>query len=92
MPGVVSLGMNCDDCGIPIPLPFPVSIYNQTFTSAIVGSNGTLAFGNPYDFAAHLHAGGLCHLFNRTLLGRSVSGHFYLPHMWRVHYHYRHCA
>ena len=43
--------MNCDDCGIPISLPFPVTIYNQTFTSAIVGSNGTLSFGTAYDFA-----------------------------------------
>ena len=37
--------MNCDDCGIAIPLPFPVTLYGQSFTSATVGSNGMLAFG-----------------------------------------------
>jgi len=39
--------MDCDDCGIAIPLPFPVTLYGQSFASATVGSNGMLAFGTP---------------------------------------------
>jgi hypothetical protein len=46
--GTTSIGMNCDDCGVSIPLPFPVTLYDQTYTSATAGSNGTLAFGTAY--------------------------------------------
>jgi N-acetylneuraminic acid mutarotase len=30
-------------------LPFPVTLYDQTFTSAAAGSNGQLTFGTPFD-------------------------------------------
>src|SRR5262245_45033961 len=39
----------CDNCSTIIPLPFPVSIYGQTYTSAAAGSNGHLTFGTVYD-------------------------------------------
>ena len=45
VPGTVDIGNHCDDCSTPIALPFPVSIYGQTFTSAAAGSNGHLTFG-----------------------------------------------
>ena len=37
---------DCDDCTVPITLPFPVRIYDQVFSNAIVGDNGTLGFGS----------------------------------------------
>jgi len=43
------IGNHCDDCGTVINLPFPVTLYDQTFTSATAGSNGHLTFGTPYD-------------------------------------------
>jgi hypothetical protein len=45
VPGVDDIGVSCDDCGADIPLPFPVSLYGQTFTTAHVGSNGHVTFG-----------------------------------------------
>jgi N-acetylneuraminic acid mutarotase len=45
VPGVDDIGNHGDDVGTPITLPFPVTIYDQTFTSATVGSNGHMTFG-----------------------------------------------
>lgn len=42
----VDTGNHCDDCVTNINLPFPVSLYDQQFNTAIVGSNGTLSFTN----------------------------------------------
>ena len=33
-------GNHCDDCATTISLPFPVSVYGQSFNSAAVSSNG----------------------------------------------------
>jgi hypothetical protein len=49
VPGVTDIGNHCDNCGTPITLPFPVTLYDQTFTTATAGSNGHLTFGTPYD-------------------------------------------
>ncbi len=38
-------GSSCDDCAVPLTLPFPITIYGTSFTTAQVGSNGTLSFG-----------------------------------------------
>ena len=48
VPGTTNIGINCDDCGVSISLPFPVTLYDQTFTSATAGSNGMLAFGTAF--------------------------------------------
>ena len=45
VPGVTNIGQSCDDCLTPVTLPFPVNLYDQTFTIANVGSNGSLQFG-----------------------------------------------
>ena len=45
VPGVTDIGSHCDDCDTAITLPFPVMLYDQTFTSAQAGSNGHLTFG-----------------------------------------------
>src|SRR5438552_5914763 len=47
--GVTDIGSHCDNCGTAITLPFPVTLYDQTFTTATAGSNGHLTFGTPYD-------------------------------------------
>src|SRR5437764_13839702 len=48
--GVTDIGNHCDNCGTAITLPFPVSLYGTTFTTATAGSNGYFAFGTPYNF------------------------------------------
>ena len=45
VPGVDDIGLNCDDCGLDVALPFPVTLYGQSFTTAHVGSNGHCTFG-----------------------------------------------
>jgi hypothetical protein len=49
VPADTDVGNHCDNCSTPITLPFPVTLYDQTFTAAEVGSNGHLTFGTAYD-------------------------------------------
>jgi len=49
VPGTVDTGNHCDDCTTQIALPFPYELYNPTFTSAWVSSNGQLDFSSPPD-------------------------------------------
>jgi hypothetical protein len=45
VPGTDEIGIDCQfNCTKTIDLPFPFTLYDRTFTSAIVGSNGVLAF------------------------------------------------
>jgi hypothetical protein len=45
------VGNHCEDCTTEIALPFPYTLYDQTFTSAFVSSNGVLQFSsNGADF------------------------------------------
>src|SRR5438552_3609177 len=44
VPGDTDTGNHCDDCTTPITFPFPVSLYGTSFTTALVGSNGSLQF------------------------------------------------
>ncbi|HET6262037.1 MAG TPA: hypothetical protein VFG99_07330, partial [Chloroflexia bacterium] len=39
-----TVGPGCDECTHTITLPFPFRLYDQTFTSVVAGSNGTLGF------------------------------------------------
>jgi hypothetical protein len=48
--GTTDTGNHCDDCDTTVALPFPVSLYGLSFTSAQVGSNGFLSFGTSDDF------------------------------------------
>src|SRR5579885_729802 len=41
------IGVNCDDCATPLPLPFPVQLYDQTFNTINIVSNGYASFGTP---------------------------------------------
>src|SRR5437764_10209637 len=49
VPGVTDLFLDCDDCGVDVPLPFSVNLYGQSFTTVHVGSNGHATFGTPQD-------------------------------------------
>ncbi len=44
VPGTTDIGMHCDDCVTSLPLPFPVTLYDQTATSINVSANGNLQF------------------------------------------------
>src|SRR5207249_814871 len=46
VPGTTDVGNHCDDCTTPITLPFPYTLYDQSFTTANADSNGTLQFGS----------------------------------------------
>ncbi|MFA6044263.1 MAG: hypothetical protein WC718_04715 [Phycisphaerales bacterium] len=43
--GTIDTGNHCDDCLTPVTLPFPVTLYGQTFSSANLSSNGNIQFG-----------------------------------------------
>src|SRR5204862_2667797 len=45
VPGVTDIGNHTDDGDTPIALPFPVTVYDTTYTTASAGSNGHLTFG-----------------------------------------------
>ncbi|HEX8220163.1 MAG TPA: S-layer homology domain-containing protein [Chloroflexia bacterium] len=44
VPGTTDTGNHCDDCSVPITLPFPVNLYDGTFTNATLSSNGNMQF------------------------------------------------
>jgi hypothetical protein len=44
VPGTVDTGNHCDDCITTIPLPFLFTLYDQTFTSVNLSSNGNAQF------------------------------------------------
>jgi hypothetical protein len=39
-------GSQCDDCVVPVPLPFPVRFYGSAFTLVNAGANGNLQFNS----------------------------------------------
>src|SRR5207248_3178160 len=44
VPGTTDVGSHCDDCNVPVTLPFPVSLYGSNYSTANVDSNGNLGF------------------------------------------------
>jgi choice-of-anchor B domain-containing protein len=47
IPGVTDVGNHCDDCVTTVSLPFPVMLYDQSFSTSItVSSNGPLQFSS----------------------------------------------
>jgi hypothetical protein len=45
VPATQDIGNHCDDCAVSITLPFPVQLYDRTFTSGYASSNGVLNLG-----------------------------------------------
>jgi hypothetical protein len=43
--GTTDIGNHCDDCATTVNLPFPVTLYDQTFTRGYAQSNGSFEFG-----------------------------------------------
>ena len=88
VPGVTNIGNSCDDCSTVIALPFPVSLYGNTYTSAAAGSNGYLTFGTAIpQLWHHLLAEHPGYFRAGTLLGR--PGHL-LHWVRNLHDHHRH--
>jgi hypothetical protein len=48
--GTEDIGLHCNDCTRAISFPFPVSLYGERHTSALVSSNGPLFFDEPDDW------------------------------------------
>jgi Tol biopolymer transport system component len=46
VPGTTDVGNHCDDCVTAIALPFTYQLYDQSFTTAYVSSNGNLQFSS----------------------------------------------
>ncbi len=49
VPGTQDVGNHCDDCSTQITLPFSYTLYDRSFGSAYVTSNGQLDFSSPAD-------------------------------------------
>jgi hypothetical protein len=47
VPGVADLNLDCDDCGADVALPFPVTLYGQSFSTAHVGRMALCFSGLP---------------------------------------------
>jgi PKD repeat protein len=47
LPGGADIGLHCDDCAAEIRFPFTVTVYDRTFNTASVSSNGNIQFTNP---------------------------------------------
>lgn len=46
VPGTADIGNHCDDCVTAVSLPFPVRLYNSTFSSVNLSSNGNAQFSS----------------------------------------------
>ena len=44
VPGTQDIGNHCEMCVTPFDLPFPVRLYDRTFTSALIGNHGSVGF------------------------------------------------
>ena len=55
VPGTTNIGNNCDDCITAVTLPFAVTLYDTSYTSVNVGSNGDAMFRitDPNIYATH---------------------------------------
>ena len=91
MPGVTDTGNHCDDCTTVISLPFSVTLYDQTFTSATVGSNGIFAFGtNNNAFAGSCLPVTYRYVRDDALLPRPAHGYRRRMHrVWYLHHYHR---
>ena len=98
VPGVTDIGNHCDDCDTTISLPFPVMLYDQTFTTAKAGSNGHLTFGRRRTRALQLpvHPSGsrappMCWLLiGLTSAPTTLAPAYDLHQLWDLYHHNRH--
>ena len=60
VPGDTDIGIHCDDCETLITLPFCFQLYDQTFSSVNVSSNGRLDFVLTHEFKETLGYAATC--------------------------------
>jgi len=68
VPGTTDIGSHCDDCNVPLPLPFAFSLYGQSFNTVNVDSNGNMGFVAADD------------TFTNTCLPDAVANYAIFPH------------
>jgi len=56
VPGDTDVGNHCDDCNTPVTIPFPFQLYDQSYTSVNVSSNGRLDFVVPNEPGGYVTA------------------------------------
>jgi hypothetical protein len=56
VPGDTDVGNHCDDCNTPVTIPFPFQLYDQTYTTVQVSSNGRLDFVVPNEPGGYVTA------------------------------------
>jgi len=66
--GTVDIGSHCDDCNVPVSLPFAVTFYDQSFTTVNVDSNGNMGFIAADD------------TFTNTCLPDAIANYAIFPH------------
>jgi uncharacterized delta-60 repeat protein len=54
VPGTTNIGSACDDCVVNVTLPFSFRLYDQTFTTANVSSNGNVQFQGNFSHYSNL--------------------------------------
>ena len=100
-PGDTDTGNHCDDCATDFTLPFPVTVYGQTFNSANVASNGILdLIGNqaPFTHGCQVLPDNLWDMailpYQDDLRTDAQSGLLGFPwrKLWHFHYNNGHCA
>ena len=75
MPGTTDIGNHGDDTVTTVALPFPYSLYDQSFTSINLSSNGNAQFvTTDTAFTNRLPAVGRPQLHHLPVLGRPVFG------------------
>jgi hypothetical protein len=53
VPGTQDIGNHCELCITPYTLPFPLRLYDRTFTRALVGNNGAVGFVANQNFSVN---------------------------------------
>ena len=51
VPGTTDTGNHCDDCVTHMTLPFPVTLYDQSFSAGNIGSTAIAIVRQQSDFA-----------------------------------------
>ena len=99
VPGETDIGNHGDDTVTTVALPFPYTLYDRTFNSINLSSNGNAQFTTTDNAGTNVCLPWLSHNFTIfPYLGRPAHrckpGLLGLPrwHLWHLHLGFRHCA
>ena len=70
VPGTVDTGNHCDECSTLVSLPFPFTLYDQTYSTVLVTANGTM------NFVTANNTGGINFCLPYSGLGYSIVPHW----------------